>query len=241
MSGRLPEHQVDRALLTQTWTDLTFLHWRADTAAVQAALPDGLRVDVLDGSAWIGAIPFVMRDVRAVGLPAVPRWSDFPELNLRTYVHGPDGTDGVYFFSLLCPRRAFVAATRAFGLPYAHALTRVGRDGATRTYRFARRDDPRGRPTFGLRVDVGPALDAAERTPLLDSLTGRWNAYSQRAGRLLRVPVQHEAWPLHTATIQAARWSMPDLDVPTLPLGKPLVHFSPGVHARLGPPVLLPT
>ena len=85
-------------------------------------------------------------------------------------------------------------------------------------------------------MDVGGPLGAAERTPVVESLTGRWPAYHRRAGMLWRTPVVHEPWPLHAATVAGRleaplRWA--GLPAPT---GDPLVHAVPAVHARLGVP-----
>lgn len=239
MSGRDAPEPVRRPLALQTWSDVAFLHWRTNARAIQEQLPPGLRLDVIDGTAWVTAVPFHMRRVRAPGLPPVPGWSDFPELNLRTYVRGPDGRDGVFLLGLLCPRRLIVAGLTAAGLPGRYAIGKVSADGATRTYRFARRHDPRGRPAFGARIVVGPALREEERTPLVDALTGRWNGYARTRGHhLVRLPVEHEPWPLHEATLTSRHWSPAALGLPPS-LGEPLVHFSPEVSSRLGAPVVI--
>lgn len=235
MSGRLPEHAVRPAVGLQTWADLTFLHWRMPPADLQRLLPPGLRIDVLDGSAWLGLTPFRMQDVRAPGVPAVPGWSTFGECNVRTYVTGPDGRDGIWFFRLVCRRRAVVAALRAFGLPYVRADAVTARRDEEVRYRYQRVGD--GAVTQ-LRCDVtlGAALGEAERTPLVDSLTGRWNAWSTVGGRLLRVPVEHGVWPLQHASVRFR--SLPrDLAGVERPDGPPtLVHFSAGVRTRIGLP-----
>jgi uncharacterized protein YqjF (DUF2071 family) len=238
MSGREPDHDIRRPVSAQTWADLTFLHWRLPASTVQALLPRGLEVQTIDGSAWVGLVPFRMRDVRVPGLPTVPGWSDFPELNVRTYVRGPDGHDGVWFFHLFCTPWTFVGALRTLGLPYRHSGARVVGRGRTHSYRFTQRSDPPGRPLFAAVVGVGGDLDDRDRTPLVDSLTGRWNAYAVRFGRLLRVPVEHEPWPLRTAALGRHDWRWAAFGMPE-PAGDPLVHFSPGVHARFGAPVLL--
>ena len=65
------------------WDELTFLHWRFEPVAVQRLLPPGLEVETMDGSAWVGLVPFFLR----VGLPTVPSipWaSRFAETNVRT-------------------------------------------------------------------------------------------------------------------------------------------------------------
>ena len=98
---------------------LTFLHWRYPPETVQALLPDGLEVETFDGVAWVGLIPFLMDRVRPRWLPPVPWLSRFPETNVRTYVRGPDGRTGIWFFSLDAARLPAVLAARVgFGLPY---------------------------------------------------------------------------------------------------------------------------
>lgn len=234
----------------QTWEHLSFLHYRYPVAEVQALVPDGLRVQQQGGTAWVGITPFLMRDVRAPGLPPPPGWGAFAELNVRTYVQGPDGRDGLWFLGMVVPRATFVVALRSLGLPYARAAGQVDVQGSRWHYRFG---TPQGRlrsgqraarsrptsevpPWFQAGVSVAGPVGASERTQELDAITGRWAAYHQRAGVLWRTPVRHEVWPLHhgeaTGELTAPlRWV--GLPPPTEP---PMVHASPGVHTRLGAP-----
>lgn len=263
VSGRLPEECARPTVSLQSWCDLTFLHWRYEAAAVQRLLPPGLTVQALDGSAWVGATPFRMTDVRVPLVPAVPRWSTFPEVNVRTYVRGPDGRDGVFFLSLDCPRLVVLAGMRAAAVPYFWADGEAsverpgsGRSGTVVRYRFVRRGGetrradlsvrpgvggapPGGGPRLSATVRVGPALADDDRSELVDSLTGRWAAYVQRVGRLWRIPVTHEPWPLHEAQVEDLRTSLLGAARLPAPGGEPMVHFSPGVHTRIGVPVPL--
>ena len=68
-------------------------------------------IDRFDGTAWIGVVPFRMRDVAPRGVPALPWLSAFPELNVRTYVRVAD-KPGVYFFSLDAANPLAVRAAR---------------------------------------------------------------------------------------------------------------------------------
>lgn len=113
---RRPEGQP--VVMRQDWQQLLFLHWRVSPELVQATLPPGLTVDTFDGDAYIGLVPFTMRNVRPVGLPAVPGLSHFHEINVRTYVHA-NGEPGVWFYSLDAANPIAVAIARAlFHLPY---------------------------------------------------------------------------------------------------------------------------
>ncbi|HEY4757071.1 MAG TPA: DUF2071 domain-containing protein, partial [Chthoniobacterales bacterium] len=106
-------------IMEQRWENLLFLHWRVPPGRIQETLPAGLTVDTFEGQAWIGLTPFFMRNVRLRALPAIPWFSNFQELNVRTYAFDSDGTPGVWFYSLDCNRAwATVGARVLQSLPY---------------------------------------------------------------------------------------------------------------------------
>lgn len=113
-------------VMYQTWSNLLFLHWECDPAEIQKSLPPGLFVDLFDGHAYAGVIPFSVSDVRAAFLPAIPGASDFLELNVRTYVHDKYGRAGVWFYSLDCNHALAVFMAKAFySLPYQTAAIKA--------------------------------------------------------------------------------------------------------------------
>lgn len=108
-------------LMTQTWSDLLFAHWPLPPAALRDRIPAPFELDLFDGRAWIGVIPFMMTNVALRGLPAAAGPSSFPELNLRTYVTA-GGRPGVFFFSLDAGQAVAVLTARAWlRLPYHRA------------------------------------------------------------------------------------------------------------------------
>ncbi len=230
----------------QRWESLTFLHWPVDPAVVQRWLPPGLTVQVLDGATWVGVVPFVMADVRVPPLPALGAWSTFPELNVRVYVQDREGAEGVWFLGLWATRRAFVAATRAAGVPYHPVVAAVTGDGSDVVrYRFrapGRRGPfpvPHEHPALhsGYLDAVVRAHEVVDASSGLASwLTARWNGYGSRAGSLWRFPVEHEPWALRRGSLDVL-----DTDLPRrlgLPDGgaPPLVHVAAPVHARFAVP-----
>ena len=106
-------------VMEHAWRELLFLHWKFDPSLVQSRLPAGMRVDTFQDQAWVGVVPFLMRDIRPRWLPAVPGISNFHEWNVRTYVIDERGRPGVYFFSLDADQSLAVWLGRhVFHLPY---------------------------------------------------------------------------------------------------------------------------
>ncbi|MCA9025096.1 MAG: DUF2071 domain-containing protein [Planctomycetaceae bacterium] len=127
----LRERPRRRAAMYQSWQELLFLHWRFDPDVIQSTLPDGLTVDTFEGQAYVGVVPFFMRNIRPWWGPRVRGISDFLEINCRTYVIGPDGLPGVWFYSLDTDSRLTVwGARRFYHLPY-HLASMSHRHDAT--------------------------------------------------------------------------------------------------------------
>ncbi len=126
-----------------TWHDLLFAHWPVDPAAVRELVPRQLELDLFDGRAWIGVVPFRMSGVRLRRLPPMPGMAAFPEVNVRTYVRA-GGRAGVSFFSL--DAASWLACCLAHGwyrLPYFHARMSVRNEDDSVRYESVRREGPR--------------------------------------------------------------------------------------------------
>ena len=214
---------------------MTFLHWRYDAQAIRPFLTSGLEVDTHDGAAWVSITPFLMKDFRLGPLPAVPGVSTFPETNVRTYVRGPDGRDGLWFFSLEADSVPTVlGASSLYGVPYEYAHMDV-EEGQVVRYRSQRRE----KPEIGHDISVRPGDPCTSPSELDHWLTGRWRAYSTVAGRLTRVPVQHQPWPLWDAEVVKLEQTLLGAAGLSEPAEDPLVQYSPGVDVRLGVPIPL--
>lgn len=213
-------------IMRQTWADLLFAHWRVRADELVSRIPPGLRLDTFDGDAWLGVVPFRMAWVRPRLLPAVPRLSFFPELNVRTYV--TDGEKaGVWFFSLEARSALAVKLARAwFHLPYFKARMRCRRDGDRVCYRSVRthRDAPPAR----LEARYGPSGPVALAAPgTLDHwLTERYCLYAVRPdGEVLRGEIHHVPWPLRPAWAEFDVNEMASCHGFTLPREAPRLHF----------------
>jgi uncharacterized protein len=214
-------------VMEQSWHDLLFAHWRLPVEAIRAAVPKQLPIDTFDGAAWVGVVPFYLRGLKARGLPALRGFSDFPELNVRTYVT-IGGRPGVYFFSLDAGNRlAVMGARTAFHLNYFNALMSVSRMHAGIQF-LSRRTDRRGRPAdFSARYHADGKGARALPGTLEHFLVERYCLYSVTpSGRVLRLDIHHKPWLLQPAEAQMEAGSMFEAAGLPRPTGSPLLHFS---------------
>jgi uncharacterized protein YqjF (DUF2071 family) len=217
------------------WLDLLFAHWPVDAERLRALVPAGLELDTFEGRAWLGVVPFTMADVAPRGVPAIPHFSTFPEINVRTYVRR-DGEPGIHFLSLDAASRATVeGARRVFHLPYFRATMHSTMVDGRVEYR-SRRVDRRGPPAlFEARYrPVGPPAIAASGS-LEDWLTRRMQLFStDRHGRIWRTRIAHVAWPLQAAEAEITVDTMLAGHGLELPVGPPHLRFAArlDVHAE---------
>lgn len=218
----------------QSWLHLTFLHWRAEASAIAPLLPASLKVDMYDGSAWVGIAAFLLGGLRPPLGPPLPWISEFPETNCRTYVVGPDGRAGIWFFSLDAARWAAVFGARiSYGLPYEWSRMRVNLVGKRVRYESRRISGPRAETA--IEVEAG---DPIEPSALEIFLTARFRVYSTIFGQLIYSDVEHETWPLHGAKLLHCEQTLTQAAGIKLESAIPLLHFSPGVTVRIGRPKL---
>jgi uncharacterized protein YqjF (DUF2071 family) len=185
------------------WLDLLFAHWPVDAAAIRRLIPQGLELDLFEGSAFVGAVPFRMEGVTARGVPSIPRLHSFPELNLRTYVTA-GGKPGVWFFSLDAGQKVAVrVARRFFHLPYFDAKFNLASNGECIEYSAVRTHH--GAPGAAFAAKYYPIGEVYRSSPgtLERWLTARYCLYAVNpAGRLYRGEIDHEPWPLQHAVAE---------------------------------------
>ncbi len=103
------------AVITARWRNVAILSWPVEDGLLAPFLPDGLALDRWHGTAYISLVCLFMENLRALGLPALPR--KFAEINLRFYVrpaHGGDDRKGVVFLRQLVSNRFVALAGRVF-------------------------------------------------------------------------------------------------------------------------------
>ncbi len=231
-------------LMRQSWHDLLFLHWDLPPEVVRPLLPEGLELDLYEGRAWVGLIPFTISGTRASFAPAVPGVSDFHEVNVRTYVHRGGKDPGVWFFSLDATSLLAVAGARAvYRLPYYDARIRFDRGsgdpGAPRRLEYVaeRRSTEPTPPGCHVRWSPEGAPRRAAYRSLEFFLVERYVLYGAgEDGGLHRGQVHHEAYPVQDARLEHLEESLLAAAGIPCPASPPLVHASPGVDVKIYAP-----
>jgi uncharacterized protein len=182
------------------WCDLLFAHWEVAAADLRALIPSGLELDLFEGRAYLGVVPFRMQGVTPRGVPALPGLHSFPELNLRTYVTA-GGKPGVWFFSLDAGQKLAVrVARRLFHLPYFDARFDIKLLNGEVDYAAVRTHAHAPAGSFAAKYGPAGAVYRAAEGSLDSWLTDRYCLYSaDLAGRVYRGEVDHEPWPLQPA------------------------------------------
>jgi uncharacterized protein YqjF (DUF2071 family) len=222
--------------MRQNWHHLLFLHWVVAPERLRPLVPPELELDLFEGRAYVGLVPFTMRGVRPVWAPAVRGLSNFHETNVRTYVHHAGRDPGVWFFSLDAANPVAVVLARTFfHLPYFHARMRLTREPEAISYE-SQRLRSRGAPaTCQVRCTPMGSPAPAQPGTLEYFLAERYLLYAAHRGQLYRGQVHHTPYPLQPAGVS-------ELDETLLAAagiehrnGTPLAHFAQGVEVEVFP------
>ncbi|MGF1507555.1 MAG: YqjF family protein [Anaerolineae bacterium] len=227
-TGHRPWPMPDRPWnMTQTWSELLFAHYPVRPEELRPLIPPSLPLDLFDGDAWVGVVPFRMSYVRPRLLPAVPGLSFFPELNVRTYVT-VNGKPGVYFFSLEAANPIAVwIARRLFKLPYFNA--RMSCQRTDNHVRYSSNRTHRGAPTASFKAryrPTGPVFHSSSGS-LEHWFTERYALYSVGAdGTVFRGEIHLQPWPLQPAELNLEMNTMLSTHGVRPALSEPLLHYT---------------
>ena len=223
--------------MQQRWHDLLFAHWPLPPEEVRPLVPRELELDIFDGKAWVGVIPFWMSDVCFRWVPPIPTAATFPELNVRTYVCARQQPEkpGVYFFSLDAASLLAVLGARAgIGLPYFWADMQAQLSNDEIAYRSIRRQRPRPAEFTARYRPTGPA--SADKSDLERFVTERYCLYLVRRGRIHRVQIHHLPWPLQSAEADFQINTMAKATGIDLPPERPMLQFAKSLDVYIYAP-----
>ena len=220
----------------QLWRDLLFLHWEVPASLLQRLIPEPLVVDEFEGKAFIGLVPFVMKNVR-------PRWwslgsgFNFLETNMRTYVVHR-GKPGVYFFSLDANSVvAVLAANLGWSLPYFVARQRIRRSKDSIQYSNARIGS---KAAMEVEYSIGEPLGPSHLDSLEYFLLERYLLFVMRHGVMHSGQVSHTPYPAqHAAVLSLQQTMLESVGLPGIDRLPDHAHYSAGVDVEVFPMVAL--
>lgn len=185
-----------RPFLTARWVNLILAQYPVPDELIAPYLPPGTEADRWNGSVYVSLVPFQFLDTRVFGC-RWPGFTNFPELNLRTYVRHGDRR-GVVFIREYIPSRLIAwVARRTYNEPYRTArLTAdcyVKGDRLTANYALT---------LAGQTHRIWAVGDAESSVPTVETREQffkerQWGFGRSRANGLLSYEVQHPPWACH--------------------------------------------
>ncbi len=208
------------------WNRAIFLHWPADPAELRKFVPEELEIDLFDGRPWVSMVAFDMAKVRPKNFISFPPVSDFPELNVRTYLKKGHKT-GVYFLSLEAGKRlSALISNKVSGLPY--RFSHMHRD----DHSYRSENTPFNEHFF---IEYTPGQPLEQKSRLDTWLTERYALFQESGNRIVEYEIHHVEWPIREIKIQHLEYRYPRFE--KLLAGPPrLAHYSEGVGVVAYPP-----
>jgi len=215
----------------QSWRNLAFLHWEVPVEELEPLLPEGLQPDLFEGKAYVGLVPFEMRDVRPVWCPKALGFN-FLETNVRTYVLHKN-EPGVFFFSLDATSLTAVKIARwVWHLPYFHSAMTFSNEQTTYEYGLKRTNHIQSK----VKIKSGQALPPSRPDSLEYFLLERYLLFTQLRGQILRGQVHHIPYPARDAELINCDDQLVEASGFSGLISSPdLVHFSEGVDVEIYP------
>ena len=170
------------SFMSQNWEDLLLLHWPIPAESLAPTIPADLEIDLHEGQAWASVVGFKLTNLRISPLTWIP-WSDFWEVNLRTYVKDRNGRKGVWFHSLdSSDPLAMVGARLLYGLSYHFARIHQSRTENHLSYQSNRYGIGKSVPAY-FQAEIPPESENAKKadSPLDRFLLERYRFWADRA------------------------------------------------------------
>ena len=183
-------------ILLQKWENLSFMHWRVDKEIINKHIPKDLSLDLYDSAAYIGVIPFMMKNVRPRWGFSVPFISNFPEFNIRTYVK-KGSKRGVFFLTLdaqsIITR---IYASNFFHLPYRYSRGFVIKKNGS--FLWSSNRLYKGFELEGSCKGYGE-FEYAEEDSLEEFFFERYYLYVSSSNQIKRGYIKHHKWKIKKA------------------------------------------
>lgn len=220
-------------MMTQEWHHTLFVHWQVPAASLREHIPQELEIDTFDGSAWVGIVPFQVKNTRGRFMPGIPFFSSYLEVNVRTYVkYGP--RTGVYFFSLDANQLLAVLGAKAiFGLNYKQANIKFKVKDHFELHSIRAAEES---AKLDLRYKPVSEVSFAEQGTLEHWFTERYCLWTKRGSQLVRGDIHHTKWELQQARAEISQQMLIPFINQGLLTKQPLLHYNKYKQAFFWPP-----
>jgi uncharacterized protein len=220
-------------LMTQEWHHTLFAHWPVPASELRKHVPSDIEIDTFNGTAWIGIVPFKIKNMRARFTPSIPFFNSYIEVNVRTYVkYG--GRTGVYFFSLDANHIfAVTGAKIIFGLPYKLAVADLNIGSS-----FELSSTRGSGAKFSASYEPGSEVFFPEEGTLEHWLTERYCLWTKRGSKIIRGDIHHTRWELQRAEGWISQTNLIPFVYQDQFQTEPLLHYNKFKKAYFWPPKL---
>ncbi len=213
-----------------------FLHWPFRAIDVQRHLPKNVRLETFDGLAYVGLVPHMM----TLTSPRLfsrshSRFVQFFQTDLRTYVRGPDGEPGLWFFSVDVDRFSLAVMARLVaGLPCLWSKTLIVVERGTFAYE-SKRQGPRHRGSVSSGVlEVDDLCKSGQLSVLEHWLMTRRRFYGRSVQGIHKGMyvgcLDYNELPLYRATVLDFQDEWLSIAGFPQPCGPVIAHYSPGAE-----------
>ena len=206
----------------QEWNKVIFLHYQVDLDELKKWVPKEIEIDLFDGKPWVSLVAFSMEKIRPKHLPPFNPVSNFPEINIRTYIKSGHKT-GVYFLSIEGGKRLACKTAKLFsGLPYRYS--EMQRD----TNSYFSKNTIHG-DQFNIEFSLGNHLNNENKSLLDTWLTERYGLVQDFKKSFNEYEIHHIEWPLQEIKIEKLEVNYPRFK--NLINNTPdKINYSPGVQ-----------
>lgn len=204
----------------QEWNRALFLHWEIALEDLQPFVPKPLKIDLINGKAWVSLVAFDMNHIGIRAIPRIPHISDFHEINLRTYIIH-NNKPSVYFLNMEGSKKSSCSILKSLSkFPYQHA--KMNRNSFSYSSKNAVTND-----SFyaEYRLPIQPILK--DKTDLW--LTERYAVFQDYKNHLIAYDVHHAEWSLETLAMKKLDISYPKFNH-ILNNSPHRAHYSKGVQ-----------
>ncbi len=215
---------------TQRWESLLFCHWQVAPDLLRPLIPDQLQIDTYDGAAYVGVVPFKMRNIRPRWLPDLLS-QNFLETNVRTYVTHQN-RPGVYFFSLDADSWSAVKVARiGWSLPYHYATMTSSNVGEQYVYQSQRRSAKADHyVSFRIGKHLGASIAGSREHFLLE----RYLLFVRRGTTIHAGQVHHDPYDASLAEVDVVKDTLVSAaGLPPIDRPPDLSHYCPGVDVEV--------